>query len=321
MGLDAHRPLRLRARLRASLRRLAGFRDTAQDLHDVLGLSVTQVMDLGVSHRHGGVQLCDQGAHRQTALGVTGEDDGIGARIGEDLDPGARGLPLGLGGLQLAQLGRQVVGVGVPQFDHLEAVGCGLVDARDQVADSAYVDGRVRHQQGIGLGRGCQVPTLGHQRAQDGHQLGCAHMLGLDHVSHDVVVAQSLIREQIGDLGLFRLHIGYDLGGRLACHRSESVDLQYTEKEVIQFIASDRPARDHAHAPTHPRVHDEVRTGLFGDQIDQRLDFGIAQIQRQGIGLDRQEGQPERGDQERKGQDSAQHGGSQSINWTLSGTA
>jgi hypothetical protein len=142
----------------------------------------------------------------------------------------------------------------------------------------------------------------------------------VDHVGHDLVVAQALVGEQVGDLALLGLHVGDDLGRRAAGHGGETVDLQHAEEEVVQLIARHGTARNHADAPTYSRVDDEIGAGLFRNDVDQRLDFGITQIQRQRVGL-RHRHQPGQRGKDKRRQQSAKHRGSQSINWMLRGNA
>ena len=132
---------------------------------------------------------------------------------------------------------------------------------------------------------------LRHQRAQHGNQLGGGNIVQLDHLG-DIFVAgpagvavAHLHRRRAGILVLDNAYHPAGTHGRIAMH------LQNGQEQLVQLILRDGLAGHHLDLALDRRVHHDGRAGRLGDKLDQLLDIGFLEVNREVLGQGRRRGQ------------------------------
>ncbi len=156
---------------RPALRLRRGGGLTFQLVGNLFGVRVAQITHLDIAaRRHGRVHVDDQRLEPQRADALAGQQDAVGALIGDDFGERAAGLGAGTG-IERIDDSHHIGGAGIVQGDDLDGFIAAVIHALDDAHDAAHIAGAIRNDQHIAAGIGRQMPIGRHQGTQHRHQL------------------------------------------------------------------------------------------------------------------------------------------------------
>ena len=129
-----------------------------QFIGDFFGVGVAQIPHLDVAAgRRGRIHIEDKRLESQALRSLTGQQDAVGALIGDHLDGGARALRA-LALIERIDDAHHLGGTGVLQRDDFDRLIAALVHALDNAHHAAHVAGPIRNDQHVARGIGREMP-------------------------------------------------------------------------------------------------------------------------------------------------------------------
>ncbi len=153
------------------------------------------------------------------------------------------------------------------QGDDLDVLVAGQVDAANDADHPRHVAGPVRDDQHVGSRMRREVAELRDQGPQNRHELCGAHVLDLDHLGDDIVVAGGAAGSHRRAV-LARGGVRDDLDDVAALHCRKLMHFQNGQECLVERVGRHRRLRQHRYLGIHPRVDDEVPVRHRADGLD-----------------------------------------------------